>query len=131
MSDSQGIDECDCHEWHDVAEIGEWPHGLAGGRASQPKAVREIVATEPIWDSSELPREELTARIIAVAWVPAGTKIKATCGLASLMRRTNGVKSGLAGGNRSAPSILPPASVNALVKAASASCPAIKSVTEV
>jgi hypothetical protein len=65
MSDSQGVDECDCHEWHDVAEIGKWPHSLAGGRASHPKAVREIVATEPIWDSSELTREDLTARIIA------------------------------------------------------------------
>ena len=57
--------ECDCHEWHDVDEIGQWPHSLAGGRASQPKSVRDIVATEPIWDMSELPREELTARIIA------------------------------------------------------------------
>jgi hypothetical protein len=56
---------CDCHEWHDVATIGEWPHSLAGGRASQPKSVRDIVATEPIWDRSELSREELTARIIA------------------------------------------------------------------
>ena len=57
--------ECDCHEWRDVDEIGEWPHSLAGGRASQPKSVRDIVATEPIWDRGELPREELTARIIA------------------------------------------------------------------
>ena len=57
--------ECDCHEWHDVDEIGQWPHSLAGGRASHPKSVRDIVATEPIWDSSELPREELTQRIIA------------------------------------------------------------------
>ena len=57
--------ECDCHEWHDVEEIGRWPHSLAGGRASRPKSVRDIVATEPIWDRSELPREELAARIIA------------------------------------------------------------------
>jgi hypothetical protein len=32
---------------------------------ASPKSVRDIVATEPIWDRSELPREELTARIIA------------------------------------------------------------------
>jgi hypothetical protein len=57
--------ECDCHEWRDADEISEWPHSLAGGRASQPKSVRDIVATEPIWDRSELPREELIARIIA------------------------------------------------------------------
>jgi hypothetical protein len=57
--------ECDCHQWRDVDEIGHWPHSLAGGRASQPKSVRDIVATESLWDSSELPREELTARIIA------------------------------------------------------------------
>lgn len=57
--------ECDCHEWHDVDEIGQWPHSLAGGRASRPNSVREIVVTEPIWDRSELPREELTTRIIA------------------------------------------------------------------
>ena len=60
--------ECDCHEWHDVEEIGRWPHSLAGGRASQPKSVREIVATEQIWDRSELPHEELTARIIAAGY---------------------------------------------------------------
>jgi hypothetical protein len=58
-------EECDCHEWFDLDEIGQWPHSLAGGRASQPKSVRDIVATEPIWDRSELPREELTTRIIA------------------------------------------------------------------
>jgi hypothetical protein len=57
--------ECDCHEWHDVDEIGEWPHSLAGGRASHPKSVRDIVATEPIWNRSELSHQELTARIIA------------------------------------------------------------------
>jgi hypothetical protein len=56
--------ECDCHEWHDVGEIGQWPHSLAGGRASHPKSVRDIVATEPIWDRSELSREELTQGII-------------------------------------------------------------------
>lgn len=58
-------EECDCHEWFDLDEIGQWPHSLAGGRASQPKSVRDIVATEPIWDRSEPPREELTTRIIA------------------------------------------------------------------
>jgi hypothetical protein len=66
ISDLPGLvsRECDCHQWRDVDEIGEWPHSLAGGRASQPKSVRDIVATEPIWDNSELTREELTARII-------------------------------------------------------------------
>jgi hypothetical protein len=58
-------EECGCHEWFDLDEIGQWSHSLAGGRASQPKSVRDIVATEPIWDSSELSREELTERITA------------------------------------------------------------------
>ena len=58
-------EECDFHEWFDLNEIGQWPHSLAGGRAGQPKSVRDIVATEPIWDRSELTHEELTARIIA------------------------------------------------------------------
>lgn len=57
--------ECDCHNWYDVAEIGEWWHSLAGGRASHPKTVREIVSTESIWDNSELRHDELTTRIIA------------------------------------------------------------------
>ena len=57
--------ECDCHEWHDIAEVGEWWHSLAGGRASHPKTVKDILATEPIWDNSELTHEDLTARIIA------------------------------------------------------------------
>ncbi len=49
-------------------EIGRWPHSRAGGRGSQPKSVRDIVATEPIWDRSELSREELTKRIIAAGY---------------------------------------------------------------
>lgn len=57
--------DCECHEWYHVDEIGEWFHSLAGGRASHPKTVWQIVATEPIWDRSELSRDELTARIIA------------------------------------------------------------------
>ena len=36
-------------------------------RPRQPAQVRfeEMIATKPIWDRSELPREELTARVIA------------------------------------------------------------------
>lgn len=48
---------------YDVAEVGEWFHSLAGDRASDPKNVWEIVATEDIWARSELRREELTAAI--------------------------------------------------------------------
>lgn len=70
-------EECDCHEWFDLDEIGQWPHSLAGGRASQPKSVREIVATKPIWDRSELPREELTAHHRRRA--PHLTRLRAQC----------------------------------------------------
>ena len=71
--------ECDCHEWHDVDEIGQWPHSLAGARASHSKSVLDIVATEPIWDRYELPHEELTARIIA-----AGNRIDHAYALAAM-----------------------------------------------
>jgi hypothetical protein len=49
--------------WYDVNEVGRWPHSLAGACASQPKSVRDIVATEPMWNRSKLSRAELTARI--------------------------------------------------------------------
>jgi hypothetical protein len=79
-----GSQECACHEWHDVDEIGRWPHSLAGGCASLPKSVRDIVATEPIWDKSELSRAELTARMIA-----AGRRIDHVFAL-SAMKFSNG-----------------------------------------
>lgn len=70
ISDIPGLapGECGCREWHDVDEIGRWPHSLARARASQPKSVRHIVATEPIWDRSEQSCDELTARIIAAGY---------------------------------------------------------------
>ena len=61
----------------------------------------------------------------------AGGQINATSGLASLMRCTNGAKSGLVVGKRTEPSIFSPASVQPLVKAASVSWPGMKSLTAV
>jgi hypothetical protein len=87
-----GLRECGCHEWHDVDEVGRWPHSLAGGRASQPKSVRDIVATEPIWDRSELPREELTARIIAAGtWIDHAYALSAMTFSAGRVSLDNGV----------------------------------------
>jgi hypothetical protein len=61
-----GAGEFGCHEWYDEHEIGRWPHSLTlPDRASQAKSAQDIVATEPIWDRSELSHEELTARTIA------------------------------------------------------------------
>ncbi len=71
-----------------------------------------------------------TAFISAVAWM-LGIHRKATSGLASLMRCTNGAKSGFCGGKRTAPTIWPPPSVKPLVKEASESCPGMKSLTAV
>ncbi len=66
MTGEEPLAECCGHEWHDVAEIGDWFHSLAGGRASHPKTVREIVATEPnLGQERTEPEQELTARIIA------------------------------------------------------------------
>jgi hypothetical protein len=56
--------ECDCHKWYDTEEIGGWYDNLLGARASQPKLVRDVVATEAIWDRSEMSRDELTAAIL-------------------------------------------------------------------
>jgi hypothetical protein len=58
-------DVCDCHEWYDVAEIGEWYPSLLGGRASMPKLAREIVATEDIWNRSEMSHDDLMNAILA------------------------------------------------------------------
>jgi hypothetical protein len=61
------VSEYGCHEWRDVAEIGEWFHNLLGGRASEPKSVRAIVETELIWERHEdgFTHEVLTALIVA------------------------------------------------------------------
>jgi hypothetical protein len=67
----------------------------------------------------------------AVACGSAGTKKNATSGLASLMRCTNGTKSGFCGGIRTEPMICPPPSVKPLVNEASESWPGIKSLTAV
>src|SRR5262245_38156259 len=67
--------------------------------------------------------------MIAVACLPAGTKPKIASGLASLARCMNGMKSGLASGMRTSPTIFPPPSVKPFTKAAWASCPGPKSLT--
>jgi hypothetical protein len=69
---------CGTHELRDIAEIGEWTHGILGARRSQPKTVRAITETEPIWERSELPRDELTARIAAAGGVSCEHALQAT-----------------------------------------------------
>jgi hypothetical protein len=58
------MNECDCHEWHDINVIGDWLENFLGGNAFNPIPIRKA-ATRSIWDRSELSHEELTARIIA------------------------------------------------------------------
>lgn len=48
--------ECDCHEWHDIAEIGNWTQGSGGGRAHA-RPARELAADPTIWERSEFARE--------------------------------------------------------------------------
>lgn len=69
---------CGTHELHDIAEIGEWTHGILGARRSQPKTVRAIAETEPIWEWSDLPRGELTTLIAAAGGVTCEHALQAT-----------------------------------------------------
>ena len=64
-SPSVTMDRCDCHEWHRVADIGEWMVRRGGNELTP---VRAWLETGGIWrpGHSEIPREELTARIRAV-----------------------------------------------------------------
>lgn len=58
---------CNCHEWHDTAEIGGWLVGL-GGSLARPVLVREWAATAGIWEPGHYERlnhDELTASIVA------------------------------------------------------------------
>jgi hypothetical protein len=57
--------ECDCHQWYDTEEIGGWYDNLLGARASQPKLVRDVVATEAIWEQSAKSHDELANAIVA------------------------------------------------------------------
>lgn len=57
--------ECACHGWYDTEEIGGWFDNLLGARASQPKLVRDVVATEAIWERSEMSHDELMSAILA------------------------------------------------------------------
>src|SRR5438874_5727351 len=64
-----------------------------------------------------------------IVWLPGGRNTKIACGLASRARCTNGENSGFWNGTRTVPTISPPAAVNALTNAPSASTPGPKSDT--
>lgn len=53
---------CACHEWHDVADIGEWLCDLFGG-TGRPVPVREWAERPQFWDGAQLTEEELAGRI--------------------------------------------------------------------
>ena len=67
----------------------------------------------------------------AIVWLPGGRKTNTASGLLSLIRCRNGAKSTFASGVRTLSTISPPAALNALMNAPSASMPGPKSDTSV
>jgi hypothetical protein len=69
--------ECLCHEWYEVAKIGAWTQGSGGGPL-RARPVREIVATDDIWERSETDRETLMAGIRAARGITCAYALLAT-----------------------------------------------------
>ncbi len=58
---------CGCHEWYDVAEIGDWLIGL-GGNLAEPVPVRQWATSARIWEPGRyetFTHDELADLIIA------------------------------------------------------------------
>ena len=82
--------ECDCHEWYEVARIGEWTQGSGGGpRHARP--VRQIVETDDIWGRSETDHETLRAGILAAGGITCEHALMATTYLDGQAGLNNGV----------------------------------------
>jgi hypothetical protein len=82
--------ECDCHRWYEIAEIGEWTQGSGGGPLYA-RPVREIVATDDIWERSETYRETLMAGIRAARGITCAHALLATTYLDGHVGLNNGV----------------------------------------
>lgn len=81
---------CSCHEWHDVADIADWTQGSGGGpRHARP--VREIVATDDIWERSETDHATLTAGIREAGGITCGHALLATTYLDGHVGLNNGL----------------------------------------
>ena len=82
--------KCDCHEWHEVAKIGEWTQGSGGGPLHA-RPVREIVATDDIWSRSEIDHETLLARVHAAGGITCEYALLATTYLNGHVGLNNGI----------------------------------------
>ena len=82
--------ECDCHEWHEVTMIGDWTQGSCGGPLHA-RPVREIVATDDIWERSETDRESLLAGVREVGGITCEHALLATTYLDGHIGLNNGV----------------------------------------
>jgi hypothetical protein len=82
--------ECDCHKWYEVADIGRWTQGSGGGPLHA-RPVREIVATDNIWERSETDREALMAGVIAAGGIKCAHALHATTYLDGHIGLNNGV----------------------------------------
>ena len=81
---------CECHEWHDVEAIGDWVQGSGGGRAHA-RPVREIVATDPIWEHSETTHAALLEGIKAAGGIACDDAPAATAYLDGVIGLNNGI----------------------------------------
>lgn len=82
------IVECACHQWFDTEVIGDWTQGSGGG-PSNARPVRQIVATESIWERSS--HEELTAGIRANGGITCEYALLATTYLDGHIGLNNGL----------------------------------------
>jgi hypothetical protein len=82
--------ECGCHGWYEVARIGDWTQGSGGGRLYA-RPVREIVATEDIWERSETDHDSLLTAIRAAGGIVCQHALEATTYLDGEIGLNNGV----------------------------------------
>lgn len=80
--------KCDCHDWHDITEVGEWLVQRAGFRT-----VRQWALEGDIWRPGhcELSRQELTRRIRAAGRIGCGHALQAMTRLSGEVELTSGV----------------------------------------
>jgi hypothetical protein len=85
-----GPPECDCHAWYNTTVIGDW---VQGHTLKDMVAVRVLAADPGIWTPPrcELPREILTARILAAGGISHEHALTARTWLDGTIELSNGV----------------------------------------
>ena len=82
--------KCNCHEWYDVAEIGDWTQG-SGGEPRHARPVRQIVAIDDIWKRSDTDHETLLAGIRVAGGIACKCALMATSYIDGHIGLNNGV----------------------------------------